>query len=128
MTSFTAKELKAYAKAGAVAEEVLGAIRTVVAFGGQSKEVDRYTVNLADAKSFGQRKGLMGAVGMAIVFFIIFAVYALAFWYGAKLIREEPENYDVGNLLIVSNTTGLVLRFICLCITSASNICMAPIK
>lgn len=106
MTSFTAKELKAYAKAGAVAEEVLGAIRTVVAFGGQSKEVDRYTVNLADAKSFGQRKGLMGAIGMAIVFFIIFAVYALAFWYGAKLIREEPENYDVGNLLIVSNTTG----------------------
>lgn len=34
----TTLELKAYAKAGAVAEEVLGAIRTVVAFGGQEKE------------------------------------------------------------------------------------------
>jgi hypothetical protein len=34
-------ELKAYAKAGAVAEEVLGAIRTVVAFGGQDKECER---------------------------------------------------------------------------------------
>ena len=35
------KELKAYAKAGAVAEEVLGALRTVVAFGGQEKECAR---------------------------------------------------------------------------------------
>lgn len=34
-------ELKAYARAGAVAEEVLGAIRTVVAFGGQEKECER---------------------------------------------------------------------------------------
>ena len=40
--SMTSKELNAYAKAGAVAEEVLGAIRTVVAFGGQSKELDRW--------------------------------------------------------------------------------------
>ena len=43
--SFTGKELSAYAKAGAVAEEVLGAIRTVYAFGGQKKECDRsYTI------------------------------------------------------------------------------------
>ena len=37
----SASELKACAKAGAVAEEVLGAIRTVVAFGGQNKECER---------------------------------------------------------------------------------------
>jgi ATP-binding cassette, subfamily B (MDR/TAP), member 1 len=37
----TKKELDAYAKAGAVAEEVLGSIRTVVAFGGQEKEAAR---------------------------------------------------------------------------------------
>ena len=37
----SASELKAYAKAGAIAEEVLGGIRTVVAFGGQEKECAR---------------------------------------------------------------------------------------
>jgi len=37
LASLTAKELSAYAKAGAVAEEVLTAIRTVVAFNGQQK-------------------------------------------------------------------------------------------
>jgi len=40
-TSTTTKELAAYAKAGAVAEEVLSSIRTVVAFGGQEKECVR---------------------------------------------------------------------------------------
>ena len=44
ISSATGKELDAYAKAGAVAEEVLGSIRTVVAFGGQKKEVERWAV------------------------------------------------------------------------------------
>lgn len=42
LSSFTNKELCAYAKAGAVAEEVLAAIRTVIAFGGQKKELERF--------------------------------------------------------------------------------------
>ena len=40
--SFTKKELDAYAKAGAIAEEVISSIRTVVAFEGQEKEIKRY--------------------------------------------------------------------------------------
>ena len=49
LTSFTSKELKAYAKAGAIAEEVLGSLRTVYAFGGQKKEVERYVFLSATA-------------------------------------------------------------------------------
>ena len=41
-SSFTNKELDAYAKAGAVAEEVISSIRTVAAFNGQEKEIKRY--------------------------------------------------------------------------------------
>ena len=41
-TALTEKEMAAYGKAGAIAEEVLSSIRTVVAFGGHDKEVDRY--------------------------------------------------------------------------------------
>lgn len=37
----TGRELKAYAKAGAVADEVLSAIRTIAAFGGEDKEAER---------------------------------------------------------------------------------------
>ena len=39
--TFTGVEQKHYASAGAVAEEVLSAIRTVVAFGGENKESKR---------------------------------------------------------------------------------------
>lgn len=41
ITGFTTKELKAYAEAGSVAQEVLSSFRTVVAFGGEDKEVER---------------------------------------------------------------------------------------
>lgn len=41
LASLTAKELSAYAKAGAVAEEILSAIRTVVAFNGQQKALEK---------------------------------------------------------------------------------------
>ena len=41
-TLLTEKEFAAYGRAGAIAEEALSAIRTVIAYGGQKKEVDRY--------------------------------------------------------------------------------------
>ena len=39
--AFTEKELNIYGKAGAIAEEVLSAIRTVIAFGGEEREIKR---------------------------------------------------------------------------------------
>lgn len=47
LASFTSKEQTAYARAGAVAEEVLSSIRTVFAFSGQDREIKRcvYTVS-----------------------------------------------------------------------------------
>lgn len=41
VAKLTGMELQAYAKAGAVADEVLSSIRTVAAFGGEKKEVQR---------------------------------------------------------------------------------------
>ena len=38
---YTKMELQAYSTANAIAEEVLDAIRTVTAFGGQTKETER---------------------------------------------------------------------------------------
>ncbi|CAF3869833.1 unnamed protein product, partial [Rotaria sp. Silwood1] len=41
ITSLTATELKAYGKAGAIAEEVISSIRTVLSYNGQEKEIQR---------------------------------------------------------------------------------------
>ncbi|XP_076438744.1 ATP-dependent translocase ABCB1-like [Babylonia areolata] len=99
--SMTTKEMAAYAKAGAVAEEVFSSIRTVVAFGGQEKEAQRYKNNLGEAKAFGIRKGFTAGLSVGFMLFLIYGSYALGFWYGAKLIRDEPDNYSVGKMLIV---------------------------
>ena len=44
-SSLTALELKAYGRAGAVAEEVFSSIRTVLSYSGQKREEDRYNWN-----------------------------------------------------------------------------------
>ncbi|KAJ8291016.1 hypothetical protein GJAV_G00020440 [Gymnothorax javanicus] len=99
MTSFTSKEQTAYAKAGAVAEEVLSAVRTVMAFSGQKKEIDRYHKNLEDAKNVGVKKAITGNIAMGFTFLIIYLSYALAFWYGSTLILAGE--YSIGSVLAV---------------------------
>ncbi|CAL8095688.1 unnamed protein product [Calicophoron daubneyi] len=88
MKYFAVKELKAYAKASAISSEVLTAIRTVVAFGGEKKEFERYTKELG-----GAEKGA--------IIFTISGASALIFWYGAKLLRSKEENYTPGDIIQV---------------------------
>eukprot|EP00117_Sycon_ciliatum_P002774 scpid23728/ scgid7858/ Multidrug resistance protein 1A; ATP-binding cassette sub-family B member 1A; MDR1A; Multidrug resistance protein 3; P-glycoprotein 3 len=87
--SYQNKEQGAYAKAGSVAEEVLSSVRTVVAFGGEDKEVDRYTKELESARKLGNRKGAVVGFGTAFVFVVMFSTYGLAFWWGSQLIIKD---------------------------------------
>ncbi|CAO2617606.1 ATP-dependent translocase ABCB1 [Lemmus lemmus] len=99
LSSFTDKELQAYAKAGAVAEEVLAAIRTVIAFGGQKKELERYNNNLEEAKKLGIKKAITANISIGAAFLLIYASYALAFWYGTSLVISKE--YSIGQVLTV---------------------------
>ncbi|XP_053327619.1 bile salt export pump-like [Spea bombifrons] len=96
----TGRELQAYAKAGSVADEVLSSIRTVAAFGGEKKETERYDNNLVEAQTWGIRKGTIIGFFQGYMWFIIFLCYALAFWYGSKLVTETKE-LSPGSLLQV---------------------------
>ncbi|XP_017766394.1 PREDICTED: multidrug resistance protein homolog 49 isoform X1 [Eufriesea mexicana] len=104
-SSLTAQELNAYGQAGNVAEEVLAAIRTVIAFNGEQKEVDRYAEKLVPAEKTGIRRGMWSGVGGGVMWFIIYISYAVAFWYGVQLILEdrpkEVKEYTPAVLVIV---------------------------
>ena len=93
-SSFAEKEMAAYGKAGSVAEEALSAIRTVVAFGGQKKEVDSYADNLVGAKKSGILRGTLTGVSGGLMFGIMYMVYALGFWYGIKTIMDDRESEE----------------------------------
>nr|XP_045016867.1 phosphatidylcholine translocator ABCB4 isoform X2 [Jaculus jaculus] len=99
LSAFSDKELAAYAKAGAVAEEALGAIRTVIAFGGQNKELERYQKHLENAKQIGIKKAISANISMGIAFLLIYSSYALAFWYGSTLVISKE--YTIGNAMTV---------------------------
>ncbi|XP_022121081.2 multidrug resistance protein homolog 49-like isoform X2 [Pieris rapae] len=104
-SSLTTQELKAYSVAGVIAEEVLSSIRTVIAFGGEEKEISRYSKRLEPAKKMGVRKGIFSGIGSGVMWFIIYATYALSFWYGVGLIlesrHEENPVYTPAVLMII---------------------------
>ncbi|KAL5517017.1 hypothetical protein EMCRGX_G002482 [Ephydatia muelleri] len=90
--SLTAKAQKQYASAGAVAEEVLSSIRTVVALGGEDKECARYNQHLNKAGRIGIKKGFANGALLAVVFFLFYALYAVIFWFGGYLISIRELN------------------------------------
>jgi ATP-binding cassette, subfamily B (MDR/TAP), member 1 len=104
-STLSEKELKSYSSAGCVAEEVFGGIRTVVAFGGEDVECDRYKTRLQPAEFNGNRKGYFTGLGGGVMWFIVYCCYALAFWYGVSLILEdrtlEVKTYTPAVLIIV---------------------------
>ncbi|XP_065886141.1 ATP-dependent translocase ABCB1-like [Dysidea avara] len=99
LAKFSSEGLKEYASAGAVAEEVFSSMRTVISFGGQQKEIDRYNTFLKDAKKVGVKKGVSTGLGVAVSSFFIFFTYAIGFWFGAYLIQYHDAT--TGDVLTV---------------------------
>ncbi|KAJ9696846.1 hypothetical protein PVL29_008847 [Vitis rotundifolia] len=96
----------AYAKAATVVEQTIGSIRTVASFTGEKQAVTKYNQCLVNAYKSGVFEGLAAGLGLGTVMFIIFASYALAVWFGAKMILEK--GYSGGTVLnvIVAVLTG----------------------
>jgi ATP-binding cassette, subfamily B (MDR/TAP), member 1 len=81
-----AKILDIYAKAGGLVEEALGSIRIVAAFGAQGKLLKKYDTYLDVAKKYGVKKGPVLGTQYSSEFFMMYCAYALAFWYGIRLL------------------------------------------
>jgi ATP-binding cassette subfamily B (MDR/TAP) protein 1 len=92
-----------------VAEEALNNVKTVMAFGGYDKEIQRYEDGLAVANVAAKKRGAISSFGIGLMWLIIWCSYALAFWYGTKLILEgrdsicngEDAEYTAEELLVV---------------------------
>jgi ATP-binding cassette subfamily B (MDR/TAP) protein 1 len=54
----------------------------------------RYDVKLVGARNAGVKRGALVAVGAGFMWFIIYASYALAFWYGVKLIMDDRDSCE----------------------------------
>ncbi|KAK6785819.1 hypothetical protein RDI58_014344 [Solanum bulbocastanum] len=100
----------AYAKAATVVEQTIGSIRTVASFTGEKQAVADYNESLIKAYHSGAKEGLATGLGLGSVFAIIYCSYALAIWYGARLILEK--GYTGGkviNIIIAVLTSSMSL-------------------
>ncbi|XP_057304108.1 ATP-dependent translocase ABCB1-like isoform X1 [Hydractinia symbiolongicarpus] len=101
MAAFTSKEQSAYASAGAIAEEVISSIRTVVAFGGEKRELARYDEKLVLAEKAGVKKSISSGISMGMFQIVIGSCEALSFWYGSTLVADKSGSFAGGDLLTV---------------------------
>lgn len=94
---------------------MLGGIRTVVAFCGEKREIERYDRLLVPAQNAGVHKGLSSGIGEGIMRFLFFASNALAYWYGVRLVlmdRDKTDKeYTPAVLMIVSKGMPIVIVF-----------------
>ncbi|XP_061367873.1 ABC transporter B family member 21-like [Gastrolobium bilobum] len=90
----------AYAKAAHVVEQTIGSIRTVQSFTGEKQAISSYSKFLVDAYKSGVHEGFISGIGLGTVMFVIFCGYALAVWFGAKMIMEE-KGYNGGTVINV---------------------------
>ncbi|KAJ3116674.1 ATP-binding cassette, sub-B (MDR TAP), member 4, partial [Physocladia obscura] len=88
-----------YSEAGALATEILGAVRTVYAFGGQNREGDEYEKLLQNSQGIRRKKLVSTGIGFGMVNLMIYAFIALGLWYGATLLVSGE--YSGQNVLII---------------------------
>ncbi|OCF58535.1 ATP-binding cassette, subfamily B (MDR/TAP), member 1 [Kwoniella mangroviensis CBS 10435] len=88
MSRFGTGALEHIAKAGSLAEEVIGSIRTVQAFGKQKILGQKFDDHIELSRKAGRKGAYIEAAGLSVMFFSIYSAYALAFFYGGILVTQ----------------------------------------
>nr|GEZ48694.1 ABC transporter B family member 21-like [Tanacetum cinerariifolium] len=83
----------AYAKASIVVEQIADSIRM------EKKAVKEYNKSLVDAYNTSVHEGLATGLGLGAMMVIVLCSYALAIWYGTKMIIKK--GYNGGTVLTV---------------------------
>ncbi|KAI5198584.1 putative ABC transporter [Aureobasidium subglaciale] len=102
-----ARITRIYSRAATLAQDAIGSIKTIHAFGAQSKIVEWYDEYLQTAHNEGKKKSLIYGVLFCGQTFLVMSGTSLAFWQGFRMFRSG-EIGDVGTVLtvILSVTLG----------------------
>ncbi|KAL6911853.1 hypothetical protein ACP4OV_000658 [Aristida adscensionis] len=87
-----ARVRKSYVKAGEIAEEVIGNVRTVQAFVGEEKAVRTYREALLRTYKYGKRGGLAKGLGLGSMHSVLFLSWALLIWFTSVVVHKGISN------------------------------------
>ncbi|KAL0852199.1 hypothetical protein ABMA28_000423 [Loxostege sticticalis] len=121
-TNSSIVEMESYSLAGKQAEEVLKSVRTVVAFGGEHKEIERYKRSLEPAERYGRKRGLYTGLGTGFNWVLTFSLNAIGLTYGTRLVLEdfdkpsEEKKYLVGVVFSILFSVYMATQSITFCV------------
>ncbi|KAJ0110910.1 hypothetical protein Patl1_00782 [Pistacia atlantica] len=106
VSKMSSRGQNAYAKAASVVEQTIGSIRIVASFTGEKQAISNYNKFLVTAYKSGVHEGFAAGLGLGLIIALIYCSYALAVWYGGRLILNE--GYTGGRVLnvIIAVLTG----------------------
>lgn len=88
VSSYQQVELEHVAKAASIAEEGISTVRTVKAFSMNAHIAKLYEARNGVALSASKRRAMASGCGIGAFFFCIYSAYALAFYFGSKLVAN----------------------------------------
>ncbi|URD95330.1 ABC transporter transmembrane region [Musa troglodytarum] len=91
-TGLIARVRKSYVKAGEIAEEVIGNVRTVQAFVGEEKAVWSYRSALMNTYEYGKKGGLAKGLGLGSMHCVLFLSWALLVWFTSIVVHKKISN------------------------------------
>ncbi|KAL6176028.1 hypothetical protein ACLB2K_052664 [Fragaria x ananassa] len=87
-----ARVRKSYVKAGEIAEEVIGNVRTVQAFAAEERAVRQYKTALMGTYKYGKKAGLAKGLGLGSLHCTLFLSWALLVWFTSIVVHKNIAN------------------------------------
>uniref|UniRef100_A0A0E0C374 MDR-like ABC transporter n=1 Tax=Oryza meridionalis TaxID=40149 RepID=A0A0E0C374_9ORYZ len=106
MTRISTRMQEKYGDAGNIAEQTIGAIRTVASFNGEKQAINTYNKFIRKAYESTLQEGVVNGLGLGTVMAILFCSYGLAVWYGSKLIVDRGYNGGIVINVLMSVMMG----------------------
>ncbi|KAF9649396.1 P-loop containing nucleoside triphosphate hydrolase protein [Thelephora ganbajun] len=101
ISKYMQESLEHIAEGGTIAEEVISTIRTSHAFGSQNMLHSLYNNRVMSAKAVDLKQAIWQGGALGVMFFTIYASYALAFQFGTTLINSgEATPGEIVNVVI----------------------------
>ncbi|TMW55306.1 hypothetical protein Poli38472_013197 [Pythium oligandrum] len=83
---------KVYAEAGAIAEETLGSMRTVVSNNGEGRAIDKYNAKALKAEAENIKLARLVSIVMGVFFGSMWLMYAAGLWYGGHRVAQAKSD------------------------------------
>ena len=85
LISISRKIRKEYNEAGSIAEQAILLVRTVYAFGSETKLIAKFSLALQGSVKLGLRQGLVKGISLGSSG-VVFAIWAFMTWHGSRMV------------------------------------------